>query len=282
MTKVTGNLQIAGNKWKFPMNWNEVTRAQVLAVFKSMSKFGTGGLFDLHFIKILLRLRLGLFRAKRSTRFIIKELPSDAKLTIVHSPDVLGWFFDQKKNPMPYIIRWFFFHGKLYVGPNRRLNKLSVSELCFAMWYHQRYHKSQNVDNVYKLIDVLYRPVSIRGWLQRLFSSDPKSDIRVPLNDFLHEKRADKFKKLPQHICVIVLAQWSTAQAEFAKRYKLAFRSAGNKKENPRDMVKFLISAAGDKFGLIDQAERASADKVFEFVEMQLEQAEKLPKPKKK
>lgn len=273
MKKSTGILEIENYSWAYPQNWQELTRRQVMAIYKAMVKHGTQGLFGHIFICIMLGIRQVYFYSRKN-RFIIKNLPAEQKITIMHSPNVLGWFFNVKKFPMPYLVQWFWYRGRLYVGPHKSINKLTSSELCFAMFYYQRYHKTQSEDYINKLIDVLYRPVSIWAWVKRTLSSNPMGDVRKPLNDYMHARRAKRFKKLPKHLKLIIVSQWATGQADFSNRYKLAFKASGNKKENPRDMIKFLISAAGDKFGTVEKAEFASAHKVFEHVEMQLEAAE--------
>jgi hypothetical protein len=281
--KNSGKLEILNFKYSYPMGWEELSRRQLLRIFKAMAKFGPdSGLFVLSLIWHALRLKRRVFQDDR-TRFIIKELPSEDKITIAHSPNILGWFFNMERYPMPYIFRWFFLRGRLYVGPYRRLTKLETGELCNAMWYHQEYHDNQNPEDLQRLIAVLYRPVSIWKFIKRCFSSNPNGDIRKPINDFLHETRAKRLRKLPSHKAAIILAMWGVAQKEFAAKHKLTFKRSGkSSKKNPRDMVKFIISMAGDKFGTVEKTDKMPADLVYQYVEMQMEEAALLKQKLKK
>ena len=268
-----GKLEIGPYTYYFPMSWLDFNRRELIRLFEIINRHGKTPFYNLFLITHCLGFTRLQSWFKKRVKYLIKKTPADVKITLVHNEEILGWLEKTKKNPMPYMLKWFWHRGRLYVGPHKRLNKLNVSEMTFAMYYYQQYHKTKNEKVAEYLIDVLYRPVSIKKLFKRVFSENPEADIRVNLNDYMHHKRAKRFSTLKPAIKAIIIAQWAVAQGDFAKKYKMAFRGT-SKQGNSRDMAKFIIGAAGDKFGTVAQAETASADKVFEYVEMQLEQME--------
>ena len=129
---------------------------------------------------------------------------------------------------------------KRYYSPSHALSNLIFEEYIYTETYFSRYLKDKNIEHIYNLISIIYRPkppVFHRKMIRKT------GDKRAPFNIYECKARAPQFKKLSEaHIKVIMWYYIGCRNFIFGKFSDL-FRSTGSGSgEDPFDSFNELTT----------------------------------------
>jgi hypothetical protein len=259
MKKIT----IQDVEFDIPTGYNELSRIQLLVVGRLMAD--NTGVNQLKCLYSLLGLKIYKWKDRKRLK-LIKELPAEWLHTMLSDQTILGWLFN-KSSLTNYPISKFQFRGVTYHGPRKNILRLSVIEFVLGFMLYRNYHKTKKTENLNKLVALIYRPYNPFSIFRR-WSYGYNGDIRMPLNDYLFERRFKRFEHLSDDIKTAIFIQWSGAWEEFqdSELAKLVFPKLSEKqkktlKEDPYAWQKIMFSIAeSGVFGSLRKVEKMDKD----------------------
>jgi hypothetical protein len=249
-----------------PTSYNELTRYQALRV--SILLVENSAENQLKAIHALLNIRV--YRWKdRKKNWILKNMPGEWLHTLLADKSILGWIYENA-GMIKYPVDRFTYKGLTYYGPKDNILNLTTIEIVTAFMLYSSYHKTKKTEYLDKLTALLYRgynPLSIFKRWKYAFSGD----IRMPLNNFLFEKRFKRFAGLDPGIKTAIFLQfageWEKFQDSELARYvflKMDAEDQKKLKEDPFGWHKIMFAVAETKIiGSLQEVEKINKDTFF-------------------
>lgn len=164
-------------------------------------------------------------------------------------------FLFKKNQLIAWLIPSFWFGLRKYHGPKDRLSNLTAEEFGLCELCYENFDKTKDKGYLDALAAILYRP-------RRYFGID--DDIRKPLTHYSREKRAKRFKKLPDHIRWSVYLNYEGCRNLIIALHKEVFKKAApGATVKPASWAKVVQGAAGGIFGTLRETERSN---VYKFL----------------
>lgn len=235
------------NKTKYiPQSWWSLNRKQFLNVHKL---FNTRIFFDEQ--RILLLKELLSMPNRLFYKLTVDQLQDLLRLTSFLYEDETPTITN---NPLSS----FWLQGVRYVASDAMANKMTADEYARLDVAIYNFIKKNEIQYLYELAAILYRPISIKRTIRNIFSED-EMDTRVKLTDKSIARRANRFKMhMPLHYIDAIKFIYIEMQEYFFKSFPLVFEKA--KDENSETEARndygwsgVIINMAGPKFGTINQ-----------------------------
>jgi len=116
-----------------------------------------------------------------------------------------------------------FYRG--YAGPADDLQNLKMLEFCHTEFFHSRYEKDGNIDDLNALVAALYRPKKSR-WSYS-YTKNPDGDFRVPFNPNTIAYYQKRLAKWPTHVKLAIFRFYQGARASIITRNPRVFDNGG-------------------------------------------------------
>lgn len=258
-------LEIDGIDYPVEGAWNELSRKRLVGLCRALITAPHREAQWLSGMCYLLRLKARrLFVDKRMRQ--IMELAPEYKYDILKSPEMLGWL-EEPEGLTNYTIPHFWFRGKLYMGPPKRMMRIPIIEMVGSRLALRRYFKNETPESLDEMLAILFRPLN-PFWIFKINAQGWTGDKRVPLNDYTTQRRAKKFRALDPALKVAILKQYRGALAEFEKRHASVFQAGEDEDEEPRDdggrgWINLLFDLSGGIYGDKPKTEQADCGEVF-------------------
>jgi hypothetical protein len=201
--------------------------------------------------------------------------------TLLSDKSLFGWIFGTS-NLTEYKIKSFRFGLIRYHGPVKNILNLNAAEVTFGYELFKLYSENAKEEYLNSLVAILYRRKNPLSWVKQFFYGYT-GDIRLPLNSYTLEKRAEKFKKMPLVTKMIIFLMFAGKWDEFQsmERNKLIFPKLNEvnnkKKSDPLIWQKIMMKMAeSGVFGDLNNVEKMDKDRFFlamvknveEYIEM--------------
>lgn len=199
---------------------------------------------------------------------MIKSLGAVWIHTLLSDKSLFGWIF-ATSNLTEYKIKSFRLGFWRYHGPVKNILNLNAAEITFGYEIFKLYSEKSNPDYLNSLVAIIYRRKNPLSWMKQ-FIYGYNGDVRLPLNSFTLEKRAEKFKKLDIETKTIIFLMFAGKWDEFQnmERNKLIFPKFNEvnnkKKEDPLIWQKIMMKMAeSGVFGDLNNVEKMDKDRFF-------------------
>jgi hypothetical protein len=260
-------LEIDGIDYKVEGGWNELSRTRLIGLCRALIAAPHKEAQWLSGMCYLLRLKVRRFIVHKRMRQIM-ELAPEYKYDLVRDPEMLGWM-QEPDQLTAYTITNFWFRGKLYVGPPKRMMRIPIIEMVGSRLALRRYFKNQTPESMDEMLAILFRPIN-PFWIFKINAQGWTGDKRVALNDFTTQRRAKRFRHLDPALKLAILKQYSGALAEFEKRHKVVFDAGRDedddeapKDDGGRSWINLLFDLSGGIYGDKRHTEQADSGEVF-------------------
>lgn len=199
---------------------------------------------------------------------VIRGIGAEWIHTLLSDKSLFGWIF-ATSNLTDYKIKSFRLGLFRYHGPVKNILNLNAAEVTFGYEIFKLYSEKANPDYLNSLVAILYRRKNPLSWMKQ-FIYGYNGDVRLPLNSFTLEKRAQKFKKLDIETKTIIFLMFAGKWDEFQnmERNKLIFPKFNEvnnkKKEDPLIWQKIMMKMAeSGVFGDLNNVEKMDKDRFF-------------------
>jgi hypothetical protein len=260
-------LEIDGVDYKVEGGWNELSRSRLIGLCRALITAPHREAQWLSGMCFLLRLKVRRFIVQKRMRQIMALAP-EYKYDLVRDPEMLGWM-QEPDQLTAYTISKFWFMGKLYMGPPKRMMRIPIIEMVGSRLALRRYFKNQTAESMDEMLAILFRPINPL-WILKINAQGWTGDKRVALNDYTTQRRAKRFRKLDPALKLAILKQYSGALTEFEKRHKLVFDAGRDEddEETPKDdggrsWINLLFDLSGGIYGDKRHTEQADSGEVF-------------------
>lgn len=196
-------ISIGSKSYEFKNQWNELSKKQLIQLFKIIEKK------DESSIQVLIK----IFRVlcKCSLWRLIRN--SDDVEANLHRVE---WVFDTElggllTNP----IKSF----KGFYGPDADFMNLETREFFWAQDFFKKYHLEGNEMALNQMVATLYRP----GKKHYDYKRNPDGDLREAYNPNLTDQYADKISNWPKGVKLAVVKWFEDCYVSLKNRYPEAF-----------------------------------------------------------
>jgi hypothetical protein len=241
-----GTLTIKHRFWF--IRWNRVYDCVIPKEWKQITQFHL-----LTFCKVK-----DLKKAKDALSFRFAKLPPWVffqmkkiylkQLNLAHS----FWF---EKEPVleKILIKSFKCGGRKYYGPDDGFANVVVMENAIADSYYINFHKQKKEQDLLICIAALYRPTNLYIRFMKALNG---RDIRCSFNKETVERRAEKFKNLPQHLKEALLIQYQGTRNWVIEENKELFPGKTQQEIKNYGWAGIIYDLAGDKLGTTKEVEK--------------------------
>ena len=244
-----------------PSNWQEVTRADLFVLAKTLSAQNIAIQIAKHLLAITLY---------AIPQYILKFIPESRLYNLTHSIQ----FLTEKNELQNWLIPYIWFGFRKYYGPKKRISNLTVEEFTLCEFCYEqlaieaRLEKKQEYLNT--LVAILYRPYR---WFNIL------DDVRANLTTNGYEKRAAQFSTLPSVTKWAIYLNYEGCRNFLIKRHPEVFKK-GEQSGAPSSKItpwsKIVESAAGGKFGTLQTTEKVNIYKFLSELSERIKEAREL------
>lgn len=246
-----------------PVNWNELTKAQLLVFIKSFYlksdtiyktmplkngqkkhiSTNAGNLLRAQILILwsLLGIKWSIFQ--RISKEQLHELLYIFKLT-----DFLFFQNNLTRNIFP-TMRYRFWKRKLY-GPADNFKNIRAREYTFAELAYKKYKQTNDIKHLNMFIAILYRN---RRDGEEIEHPDWDGDYRERFNNKNVESRLPHIKKIPLSYKIAVLLWYEGCMNQIKREFRELYSGAGGKGIPAQSFDDIIIEYAGGKFGNYNQ-----------------------------
>ena len=272
------NIEIQGIKFDVPTKYNELSLKQLKKV--TMLHINNTPENQIDVLWYLLGLKwYSISDLKKWS--VIRSLDAIWIHTLLSDKSLFGWIF-ATSNLTEYKIKSFRVGLVKYHGPVKSILNLNAAEITFSYELFKLYSEHGKEEHLNSMVAILFRRKNPISWVKQ-FIYGYNGDIRLPLNSYTLEKRAEKFKKLPIITKTIIFLMFAGKWDEFQnmERNKLIFPKFEElnkqKKTDPLIWQKIMMKMAeSGVFGDLNNVEKMDKDRFFlamvknveEYIEM--------------
>lgn len=250
-----------------PDSWNELTSKQLLYIASVWHEWKSAMLTGTNMARHKAALFIELINNTESEKKQTIDWLSQIKKTDVNIFAPLDFIFNDitlTKNLLPHLSLGVL---SKYYGPADALANISIGEFSFAITFFNRYSKSNNTDDLNKLIAILYRPKNK--------NFEATGDIRKPFKKHFIEAYEIELRQLQFKYKQAVYLYFMGCMEAWSKKYSFVFSRTEGNSNAKTTFLDVIIEMAGGKFGTFDQTFEQNADIV-------LTELNNMLKPKKK
>lgn len=237
-----------------PQTWNELNRAQLLTITKVMPFQIAAHEGDDENDKVLTNMA-SRFRILRSLLGLtwgkFTKIEPDQLTDIMFLTDFI--FKKDSLDLTQDALQYFGHNFQVYLGPGTELENSTIHELTTADTYFIRYIQTKDEALLDLLVAALFRPRKRFLFLQKR-QVGYNGDKRREISDYQVKRHAKRLKKLPPHIKLAVLYQYTGFRKWMCNQFENIFPKPDESSKTERVGNDYgwggtLLELSGDKFG---------------------------------
>lgn len=264
-------LSIDNTKYTCEGSYNELSRKRIYGLMKMLC---TGRITGQKMMEIVLYM-LKPKRYSEEMKTLLKT-PPEWVHHICQESEILGWIFDENSLLTKYVVRGFWHKGTYYIGPPKRMMRISGLEYVATREAFARWKKTNNEAYLNDVIAILYRPINIFWWLKK-WDSTWTGDKRLALNDYTKVKRSKAIATMPAWVKATIAKQYAGGLKEFETKYPLIYKAnSGGSAEDGSKWTDLIFVMSGGIFGTLRQTEEADVTELHIKMEADIKQNLKL------
>ncbi|RQO65075.1 hypothetical protein DBR40_24695 [Pedobacter sp. KBW01] len=225
-------ISIAGQSFKAPSSWEELTYKQLLMWVKIISKDITlDEAFSVAVVVFYGIPKKLFFSLNPVQKFELKET-----LTFLYGENKL----------VTWLVPFFQIRFRKYTGPENRLSNSTIKEFRHTEMYYNAYNRNKNPKFLDLLIATLYRPKAkvLQG-----------NDLREPFSEIRIRSKASSMRNLSNPLRSAILFNYEGCRNFIFKKYPMIFKPGAKKSDAIPDMEDLIKTVAGAKFGNFNETE---------------------------
>ena len=224
-------VEINGESFSLPSDWNELTRDQLLFI---------SGLFrqKLTVPEFRLRVLFEFLRIKPKLRKLVH--PEDAHFL----GETFGFLLKEvtlTRNPLPFIRQGF----RKYHGPSDGLQNCTFGEFTRANSLLDAFIRSGDQKYFDEIVAVFYRPAKWFWFIRKRFTDN--EDPRKRFSSLAHRKRSQRFSSLDPQVKYVVYLFFSGVLNSLPGLYPYVYQQKDNESEQDNSWATLIISLANGK-----------------------------------
>ena len=246
------DVTFAGKEKKVAATWDELGRAQLLAVMRVVyGHYPDPNAQRLDALALLLGVSRPLLLRLTNVQLVQVFWLTDFLLgeELVFTRQLLPW------------VRGAWYRRKLY-GPSTGLGNVRFLEFAFADAYFVAYARSGEAKWLHRLLATLYRP---QRRPYRPTAADYAGDRREAFNENLVAARAEVLARLPEATQLAIFTWYRGCRRALERRYPLVFGGEQETKAagHPDGWAYVLREISGQAFGSYDETAGQHAGQVL-------------------